>query len=147
MESRGLKCNCIRCREIGRHPEDFDKVPELIVDKYKASEGDEYFISYETENAIWGLLRLRIPSSPPSNLEGSALVRELHVFGKQVPIGKKSEKSAQHHGLGRSLMAKAEEIAKNLGMDSVNIISGVGVRKYYEKLGYTLHGAYMWKKI
>ncbi len=147
MESRGLRCNCIRCREIGRHPEDFGKTPELLVEKYKASEGDEYFISYETENAIWGLLRLRIPSEPPSNLEGSALIRELHVFGKQVPLGRKNEKSAQHHGLGRSLMAKAEEIAKGLGMDSINIISGVGVRKYYEKLGYTLRGAYMWKKI
>ncbi len=149
MESRGLKCNCIRCREIGRHPEDFDKTPELNVVRYKASKGIEYFLSFETENAIWGLLRLRFPHNPPEELKGSALIRELHVFGAQVPIGERkiSKGVAQHRGLGRKLVEKAEEIAKDHGVESINIISGVGVRKYYEKLGYTLKGFFMWKKL
>ncbi len=150
MNERGLKCNCIRCREIGRHPEDIEKTPVLNVVKYRASEGTEYFISFETENAIWGLLRLRIPGNPfisPLDRK-TGLIRELHVFGSQVRIGESSKgDAAQHKGLGRALVKKAEEIAKDEGMNSIAIISGIGVREYYRKLGYSLRGHYMWKEL
>jgi len=151
MKKRGLKCNCIRCREIGRHPEDFNKEPHLNVEEYRASKGKEFFISYDTENSIWGLARLRIPYKP--FMEGldekTGLLRELHVYGHQVPIGKKINRKeiVQHHGLGKKLMRKAEEIAKDKGMNSIAVISGVGVREYYRKLGYELRGAYMWKSL
>ncbi len=150
MDKRGLKCNCIRCREIGRHPSDFEKEPELNVIKYNASGGTEYFISYETENAIWGHVRLRIPNKPfiEELNKKTGLIRELHVYGQQIPIGKKGlGNTAQHHGFGKRLMKKAEEIAKDSGMESIAVISGVGVREYYRKLGYKLKGPYMCKEV
>ena len=73
----------------------------------------------------------------------SALIRELHVYGDISEIGKKG--LVQHKGLGRSLLKKAEEIAKECGKDKIVIISGVGVRDYYKKLGYKLEGVYMVK--
>ena len=46
------------------------------------------------------------------------------------------------------MMQKAEDIAKQNGKDKMVVISGVGVRQYYqEKLGYRKEGPYMVKEI
>jgi len=119
---------------------------------YSASGGKEIFLSFEDTNRekIYSLLRLRIPSKDVSImkvLKDSAIIREVHTYGKQLEIDHK-EKSAQHKGLGKQLIAAAEKIAKKeFKLNQMAVISGVGVRGYYKKLGYKLKDTYMVKKI
>jgi len=81
------------------------------------------------------------------NREKTAIIRELHVYGKSLKLGEKG-RIGQHIGLGKELMKKAEEIVKEKGIKKISVISGVGVREYYKKLGYVLNeeeGNYMVK--
>ena len=80
-------------------------------------------------------------------LEGAALVREVHTYGEQVPVEQRERGVSQHIGLGRRMMLKAEEIAKKNGYKKLAVISGIGVREYYKKLGYHLDGTYMLKDL
>lgn len=141
----------IRQREIKGRKYNPEKT-KLIIRKYKASGGIEYFLSFEdTENNyLLGFLRLRIPPKNENHyikeLSSSALIRELHVYGWMVPQGTKN-KIVQHQGFGKKLVKKAEEIALKKNYNKIAIISGVGVREYYKnKLGYKLEGTYMTKK-
>jgi elongator complex protein 3 len=145
MSEHGLQCRCIRCREIKNH-EIKGKI-ELKVNEYKASNGEEYFISLENNDSIIGFCRLRIPSQSLRKEipEESALIRELHVYGTAAKIGKESD--VQHRGFGKQLLLKAEKIAKNNKRKKMIIISGVGVRGYYRKQGYKKQGPYMIKKL
>ncbi len=144
MQELGIHCNCIRCREIGLQNKKPHSV-DLLVNEYEASEGKEFFISYEDvkQNMLLGFVRLRIINGDAAP---SAFVRELHVYGEMTPIGKAS-RQAQHMGLGRNLLAKAEEIAQSFGITRLSVTSGVGVREYYRKLGYVLEGSYMIKEL
>jgi elongator complex protein 3 len=92
------------------------------------------------DNILFGLLRLRIA-------QGKAIVRELHIYGKALEIGMKGKKSSQHTGLGKVLLKEAEKIVRKAGIKELKIISGVGVRDYYRKLGYRLKGPYVVKKL
>ena len=71
----------------------------------------------------------------------------MHVYGQALNIGEKSEKDSQHQGFGKWLMEKSEGIAKKAGYKKIAVISGVGVREYYKKLGYKLEGEYMVKEL
>ncbi len=144
---KGVVPKDIRAREIG-----FGKTvgePEIIVREYEASSGKEYFISMELQNKLLGFVRLRIPprSLHPAITKTSALIRELHVYGQAVAIGASDSNRSQHHGIGKALMHRAEEIAKSNGRDKMVVISGVGVRDYYKKIGYEFEAPYMIKKI
>ncbi|PLW80136.1 tRNA uridine(34) 5-carboxymethylaminomethyl modification radical SAM/GNAT enzyme Elp3 [Candidatus Woesearchaeota archaeon] len=146
-------CKCIRCREVG-HLARKGLVPEKIeikVQKYEANEGEEFFISAEDfeKNVLIGYCRLRFPSETLRKeiINTSAIVRELHVYGGAVKIGEKKEGEVQHSGWGKKLLAKAEEISKENKKDKILVISGVGVREYYRKQGYSLEGHYMVKNI
>ena len=155
LKELGYECRCIRCREVGhklRNVKITDEViknAELVIRKYKASKGVEYFISYELPDydALIGFIRLRFPYKPfiPA-LEGCALIRELHVYGKAVPLGKKESDAFQHRGFGEKLLKTAEEIAKEK-FDKIAVISGIGVREYYRKFGYRKKFEYMVKKL
>ena len=84
-------------------------------------------------------------------LNDSALVRELHVYGTMKRVGEEGNQS-QHTGMGKKLLARAEEIANgdnkyNLKYKKLSIIAGVGVREYYKKRGYTLQNTYMVKSL
>ena len=143
------KCRDIRSREPKGKPINWDKI-EIKVMEYPASGGTEFFISAEdTENDILiGFCRLRFPSQflRSEITPESALIRELHVYGTATAIG--DEGVVQHKGWGRKMMQKAEDIAKQNGKDKMVVISGVGVRQYYqEKLGYRKEGPYMVKEI
>lgn len=151
MKKQSLRCKCIRCREIGHQKKFKYSTPKLFIKKYPASNGLEYFLSFESRDKkiIYAFVRLRIPdfNSPAvlPELENAALIRELHTYGHLVPIDKKTPGATQHLGLGKKLMAEAEKIAKKYGLKKMAVISGVGVREYYKKLGYYLEGTYMVK--
>lgn len=99
------------------------------------------------------MLRLRIPRNKNKNhpipiLKNSALIRELHTFGKLINLKEKNKRSPQHIGLGKKLLLEAEKIAREeFGLKKITVISGVGVRNYYRKNGYRLKDTYMMKNL
>lgn len=171
LHKQGKKCVCLRCREIGRQKNNLPvgTEPQLFVDEYETVGGTEYFITYEDPNriAVYGFLRLRIPTKLNENdwqpdqpervrqklielmpeIANTAFIRELHVYGTLVAIGKKNELATQHKGVGKALVKAAENIVKEKGMNKCAVISGVGVRGYYEKLGYKKEGTYVVKEL
>lgn len=151
LKKQGISCKCIRCREIG-----FATTPqqEITLNRinYSSSGGDEAFLSYDdADDRIYGFLRLRRPSSMAHRKEvgeKSCIVRELHVYGKSLRIGEREDGQIQHSGLGRNLMAEAERISKEeFDAKKILVISAVGTREYYKKLGYFLDGPYMAKSL
>jgi len=149
MQKNGWKCRCIRCREVGDNKVNDSKV-EMKKLYYRSSKGDEYFISFETEEYLIGFIRLRINNSPAELLDvlkDAALIRELHVYSNVSCVGEKNEMSMQHKGYGRRIVEEAERIAIHNNMNKIAIISGTGVRNYYRKLGYTLQDTYMVKTL
>ncbi|MGQ4834336.1 MAG: tRNA uridine(34) 5-carboxymethylaminomethyl modification radical SAM/GNAT enzyme Elp3 [Candidatus Asgardarchaeia archaeon] len=154
-------CHEIRCREVGHRYQDLGILPDInnikfLVEKYEASEGIELFLSYEdTKNDILiGFLRLRIPSEkahrPEINSVPTAIVRELHVYGPQLPVGMSAKEISewQHRGYGRKLLQNAEKIAvEEYDAKKMVIISGIGVREYYFKFGYKHDGPYVSKML
>jgi len=151
----GIECQCIRCREVGHSKNGLSARFEsrtLRIQTYGASQGTEIFISSEdvSENVLFGFCRLRMAHLPfrPELDSRTALVRELHVFGKALSVGESDVHSVQHHGLGRELLDKAEQIAKEkFAMNRIAVISGIGVRDYYRKLGYSQSGVFMVKNL
>jgi ELP3 family radical SAM enzyme/protein acetyltransferase len=145
----------IRYREIERHPEYDGDDARLFVRSYRASRGTEYFISFETydQKAIYGFLRIRIPDKFYKDqidyydtLNNKGLIRELHVYGSVQKVNSKyMTNNVQHTGFGKKLLQRAEQIAFLSGMNGTVIISGIGVREYYEKRGYYLENNYMVK--
>jgi len=141
----------IRMRELGFNRQYFKKMDiniTLKITEYEASNGKEFFLQFvNKDNILFGLLRLRFPNNPfMEELKDCAIVRELHVYGKSLNIGEKG-KDGQHIGIGKRLMKEAERITKEKGYDKLAVISGVGVREYYKKLGYKLLGPYMVKEL
>ena len=137
MKKENVECRCIRCREIG-HVENIDENIQMKMLEYEASGGKEIFLSYESKNALFAFLRLR--------LGDIARIRELHVYGNVVPITKRSDKDAQHTGLGKNLMEKAEKIAKENSCAKISVTSGIGVRRYYiDNFGYKKDRYYLSK--
>ena len=147
-ENYNFKCKCIRCREPKDKEINWNKVGIKEIE-YEASNSKEFFIAAEdSENDVLiGFCRLRFPSASLRKeiTPKSALIRELHVYGTATAIG--DEGLVQHKGFGTKLMERAEEIAKHNGKDKMVVISGVGVRQYYEKLGYHKEGPYMVKEL
>ncbi|MBI4303395.1 MAG: GNAT family N-acetyltransferase, partial [Chloroflexi bacterium] len=96
---------------------------------------------------------LRIQSRPIDNIgqmsKGSvAIVRELHVYGSEVPLNQQNAKAVQHKGLGKALLAEAERIAREeFRAQTMTVLSGVGAREYYRELGYHSQSDYMVKTI
>ena len=153
------KCRCIRCREVG-HRLTADKVkPKLSNVKihsltYDASEGKEIFISAEDQknDVLIGYLRLRIPSGKAHRTEitalPSAIVRELHVYGPLVPVGKRSVDAWQHKGFGSELLAEAERVSReDYDLKKLLVISALGTKHYYERFGFTRDGVYVSKHL
>jgi len=161
LTEQGLQCNCIRCREVGiKKLTNYEKIK--ITTKrtdYASSNGKEIFLSLEDDenNILFGFLRLRKLARPyrtelrEKNGSPSAIVRELHVFGQLVDIGRKNDfliSSSQHKGYGSKLLEIAENIVKNeFGFNTISIISAIGTREYYKKFGYLLNGPYVSKEL
>jgi elongator complex protein 3 len=152
LKRRGKFCQCVRCREVrGRLVEEETLTLNDLV--YQTGEAEEHFLSYDTpEDRLAGFLRLSLPgpASPYTGLEdlnGAALIREVHVYGQSLEVGDSKEGAAQHIGLGTNLLQEAEIIAKQKGFDKLAVISAVGTREYYAGRGFEMGDLYMVKKI
>ncbi|MFA6305262.1 MAG: tRNA uridine(34) 5-carboxymethylaminomethyl modification radical SAM/GNAT enzyme Elp3 [Candidatus Gracilibacteria bacterium] len=149
MKNTGKTFREIRAREIKN--ETFKaKNLKLIVREYEANKGKEFFMSLEDvkNDKIIALLRLRFPFKTfIPELKNAALVREIHVYGKQVAVGKSGGKEKQHAGFGSKLMKYAEDFSKKNGYKKIAVIAGIGTREYYKKLKYRIKGTYMLKGI
>ncbi len=151
LHDRGGSCSCIRCREAGHQDDGHDPENlEMRVRRYEAVGGMEHFISIESASGdtLVGFCRLRFPGAPHRpELESAAVIRDLHVYGQEQPLGTDAE-SFQHRGFGQRLVDRAETITRDGGYDKIAVISGIGVRGYYrEKLGYHQDGPYVSKHL
>ncbi|MCY0851904.1 MAG: tRNA uridine(34) 5-carboxymethylaminomethyl modification radical SAM/GNAT enzyme Elp3 [Thermoplasma acidophilum] len=149
MREEGIKTGEIRYREIG-HSTAKGENAILKVEGYNAGGGREYFISYVTEsNRIIGFVRLRIPSDRAHRQEvmNTGIIRELKVFGQEVPVGRHEEDEWQHRGFGNRLVQEAERITLEEGLHRILVISGIGVREYFRKRGYEDLGPYVAKRL
>jgi elongator complex protein 3 len=159
LEAQGLRCRCIRCREVGHrllkdHVEPDPSKIEILTTRQTANMGEDLFISAEDviNDVLVGYLRLRIPSEtahrPEINGEPCAIVRELHVYGSLVPVGKHLAKAWQHKGYGNILLSEAERITREeYDRQKIVVISALGTRQYYMRTGYGHDGPYMSKKL
>jgi elongator complex protein 3 len=157
LHDRGKRCRCIRCREVGHRTlkEQVVVNPDRVrtmVQEYEASEGNETFISAEEPDAdvLIGYLRLRFPSAKAHRTEidrSTAIVRELHVYGSEVPIGRRYRDAWQHTGFGRKLLEEAESQARIHGARKLLVLSALGTKPYYRRSGYDYVGPYMGKKL
>jgi elongator complex protein 3 len=159
MRELDLPCLDIRTREVGMkqiHASVSPQDVELVRRDYVANGGWETFLSYEDphQDILVGLLRLRKASSAAflpeiaSDAKQASIVRELHVYGTAVAVSERDPTRFQHQGFGILLMEEAERIARDEhGSDKIVVISGVGTRHYYRKLGYRLDGPYMSKRL
>lgn len=147
LQARGGRCRCIRCREIGRRqaagPE------EIRTLRYGSCGGEERFISAVCDDSLIGFARLRFPGTTwRPETGGCAFLRELHVYGLVVPIGKQGGgEKKQHQSHGSRLLAEAEQQVTENGFERVAIMAGIGVRPYYRRLGYERSGPYMVKTL
>jgi elongator complex protein 3 len=160
LRKEKVKLKEIRYREVGFNKENINLDLKLKTTKYLASGGKEYFLEIvNKQDILFGLLRLRLVndkklsnySSTINKLKTAvadnnklnfktAIIRELHVYGQSLKLGEEGKEAGQHTGLGRWLMKEAEKIAKKEKCKEIKVISGVGVREYYRKLGYSLDG-------
>ena len=153
LKDQGFKCNCIRCREIGAQNSASMPADSIFMNRidYDASNGREVFLSFETDDhsKLLGFLRLRsiVNSHRKELTQDCAIVRELHVYGLMLNVGsQKARNSSQHTGYGLKLMHEAERISRDeFGARALLVISAVGTREYYKKLGYVMLGPYMAK--
>lgn len=148
LHAAGGACRCIRCREVGRR-DAVEGPPAVSTLVYDCCGGEERFIQATAEDALIGFARLRFPGTAwRAELDGAALLRELHVYGAQVRLGSGAgTEEWQHRHFGRELLGEAERQADEAGYGSIAVMSGVGVRPYYRRQGYIRDGPYMLKQI
>jgi len=158
LKEQEMRCQCIRCREAGQrwlkdgvkpNPENV----QILTRKYKASQGEELFMSVEdsANDVLIGYVRLRIPSEkahrPEVAGQNTSLIRELRVYGPLVPVGKHSKDAHQHKGCGRLLLEEAEETSRERGCKKILVTSALGTKRYYKRFGYGDDGPYMSKRL
>ncbi len=152
MERRGTRCECIRCREVrGR------KVSAAALSRadltYHPDGAEEYFMSFVTaEDRLAGFLRLSLPGEAAPltglrDLEGAAIIREVHVYGQSLAVGTEPGGATQHSGLGTRLLADAEEFARANGYRRMAVIAAVGTRQYYLDRGFERGELYLIKNL
>ncbi|GAB4547285.1 MAG: tRNA uridine(34) 5-carboxymethylaminomethyl modification radical SAM/GNAT enzyme Elp3 [Anaerolineales bacterium] len=164
MKQRGTHCECIRCREVRSASVSFDYLSfdDLT---YSAGAAEERFLSFATEeDKLAGFLRLSLngvesfptfgkdmEDAPPAlgiaDLDGAALIREVHVYGQSLAVGEDKSGAAQHLGLGTRLLQAAEEIARARGYKKIAVIAAVGTRQYYLARGFQRGELYLTKDI
>ena len=143
LDGDNVYSNDIRSREIGRHSKYYNKPAKYCIMQYYGNEGTDYFISYESydERALFGFIRLRIVEEKNNMtkfevLKKRGLIRELHVYGDTTAVSSFDKNGCQHTGIGGGLLELAEIKSMEHGLYGIVVISGEGVKEYYEKKGY-----------
>jgi len=157
MRRQGTSCHCIRCREIGLlsqkktiHVSDLQI--KCLKHHYKASESEEIFLSLEDkkQKVLIGYLRLRNPNNPYRKelmQDPCMIIRELKILGREAPLNERTKEAFQHRGYGKQLIEAAERICiEEFDKRHLFVLSGIGVKPYYRKLGFIDDGVYQ-KKI
>jgi elongator complex protein 3 len=165
MARRGTRCQCLRCREVRAQAV---AIVNLHLDElvYHAAYAQEHFLSFVTpDDQVAGYLRLSLPEEnlakiaganesserEPAHglqeLDGAAVIREVHVFGQSLQVGAEKSGAAQHSGLGTRLIAAAEQIAREHGFKRLAVIAAVGTRQYYRGRGFEMGELYMIKPL
>ena len=152
LQRRGRRCQCIRCREVRKQAVEASslRLEDLV---YAAGGAEEHFLSFVTPgDRLTGFLRLSLPgrTSPATgldDLDGAALIREVHVFGQSLAVGREQDGAAQHAGIGTELLERAEAIARQRGYKRMAVISAVGTRRYYLERGFERDELYMVKSL
>jgi elongator complex protein 3 len=151
LRSRGRRCRCIRCREVRGRPVARADL-HLEEQTYEAGGAEERFLSFvATDDKLAGYLRLSLPGPRGPNLgwpdlDGAAIIRDVHVYGQTLPLGGSRCGAAQHLGLGTELLARAEQAAREAGFSRLAVISAIGVREYYRARGFQDGDLYLVKK-
>jgi len=138
LAQQGRPCRDIRAREIRTDRIDPESL-EYRETRYPSSIGEEVFLEYVNgEDRIAGFARLSLPSRPADldELQGSALLREVHVYGTATEIGMHSAERTQHRGLGQQLVKAAARNAREAGYADLAVISAVGTRAWYRRSGF-----------
>ena len=152
MKRRGTRCQCVRCREVRGKPvsPDLLRLDDLT---YQVGAAEEHFISFVTpDDKLAGFIRLSLtsvdsPQTGLSDLNGAALIREVHIYGQSLPVGAEHAGAAQHAGLGTRLLQEAEAIARQRGFQRMAVISAIGTRAYYMERGFERGEYYLVKTI
>jgi elongator complex protein 3 len=157
LKRRRQHCSCVRCREVRGKPVDPEQLSldDLV---YQVEAAEEHFISWVTPedgkhgSRLAGFLRLSLPGpdSPDTGiaeLQGAAIIREVHVYGQSLMMGQEQNGAAQHAGLGTKLLDKADEVARERGYHRMAVISAIGTRLYYLKRGYVRGNLYLIKDL
>lgn len=158
MQHQSVSCRCIRCREIGHLSEEKRKAmsdlsPQVVQRFYKASNAEEIFLSLEdtTQEVLIGYLRVRdvvVPHRPELQKEPCMIIRELKILGREAPLGERSSDAFQHRGYGKILLRHAERLCvEQFDKKRLFVLSGVGVKPYYRRVGFSDDGVYLSKKI
>ncbi len=172
MKKRGTKCECLRCREVRGKKIDIEKLklndlvyltsphPSLPSKREDPSRGEaegdtaeEHFISFVTpDDKVAGFLRLSLPTENApetgiADLDGAAIIREVHVYGQSLEVGAEKHGSAQHAGLGTRLLEEAEQVALKGGFVRIAVIAAVGTREYYLGRGFKRGALYLVKEL
>lgn len=151
----------IRFREISTTQVEIDCLRMEVV-PYETLCTSERFLQWVTpEGRIAGFLRLSLPQRVAQEevarelvqsgqaapfAPGEAMIREVHVYGMATCVGEEG-RAAQHQGLGRKLVERACELAREAGYTRINVISAVGTRAYYRQLGFEDHGLYQQRRL
>jgi elongator complex protein 3 len=149
LRRRGGRCRDIRAREIRAEAFAADSL-RLDEQVYRTSIGDEHFLEFATaEDQLVAFLRLSLPRSPlpDPELRTSALIREVHVYGDSLGLGRRTEGRAQHTGLGKRLIDRAAQLARDAGFEDLAVISAVGTRVYYRSLGFSDGDSYQHRSL
>jgi elongator complex protein 3 len=166
LKQRGQKCQCVRCREVRGKTIAVDQLVlrDLV---YQAANAEEHFISFDTpEDGLAGFIRLSLPQPDARtdgfaktekrideteqrmiDLDGAALIREVHVYGQSIPVGADQNGAAQHIGLGTRLLAEADRVARDHGFGKIAVISAIGTRQYYLDRGFERGEYYLVKTL
>ena len=163
LTRRGERCVCIRCREV-RRQQVREEALWLTVSTYTTDLTVEHFLQFvvveegerdshaaNLERApLAGFLRLSLPKTPTAGsrafleeIRGNAMIREVHVYGPALAIGRSEAGAAQHVGVGTRLLAEARRLSRAAGFDRISVIAATGTQAYYAARGFEPGDLYM----